>query len=124
MLTQSKQKPFVKSGDYRHINITDYETTSMSMTPGGEKVPNRILKDGQTRTTTKIIEFLRQEGQAATVTIFEFLNDQKRSRLRSGCTMSRLGNLLAKNPEFEEVDKVYLNDKYYDVKVWRLSNWV
>mgnify|MGYP003109053247 FL=1 len=87
-------------------------------------MPNRILKDGQTRTTTKIIEFLRQEGQAATVTIFEFLNDQKRSRLRSGCTMSRLGNLLAKNPEFEEVDKVYLNDKYYDVKVWRLSNWV
>ena len=104
--------------------MTDCEITSMPTTPGGDKVPKRAIGNRQIKTTTAIIRFLREEGEAATTAIHEYLNDQKRSRLRYGCTMPRVVNLLGKMPDFEEVGTVYLKDRYYEVKVWRLAEWV
>jgi hypothetical protein len=115
----------VKSGIYRHINITDYETTSMSATPGDEKVPKKVLGNRQVRTTDAIIKFLREEVRASTPAIHEYLNDKKRSGLAYGCAKGRLNNLLGKMVEFEHIDDEYLPAPcYYHVKIWRLAEWV
>ena len=125
VLTQSKLKLSVKSGIYRHINITDYETTSMSATPGDDKVPTKVLGNRQKRTTKAIIKFLREQGRASTPTIHEYLNDHARSKLRYGCSKGRLNNLLGKMVEFEERGEEYLPAPcYYHVKIWGLAEWV
>ena len=125
-LILSKLKLFERFGIYRHINITDCETISMSRTPGEEnKVPTKVLGNRQTRTTDAIIKFLREAGEASTPTIHEYLNDHTRSKLRYGCSKGRLNNLLGKMVEFEVCGEVYLPAPcYYSVKVWRLAGWV
>ena len=87
-------------------------------------MPKRSIGNRQVKTTDEIIKYLREEGEAATPSIHEYLNDRKRTTLRNGCTINRLVNLLGKMPEFEHCGNVYLKDKYYEVKVWRLAEWV
>jgi len=88
-------------------------------------VPKRVLGNRQIRTSTAIIKFLREEGEASTPTIHEYLNDRKRSGLPYGCTKGRCNNLLGKMPEFLHIGDEYLPAPcYYYVKVWRLAEWV
>ena len=87
-------------------------------------MPAKAVGNRQERTTGAIIEFLRQEGEAATTSIMEYINNRKRSGLRHGATQGRVCNILAKNPEFVEIGEVYLKGEYYSVKVWRLAEWV
>tara|TARA_R100000951_G_scaffold86419_2_gene74136 strand:+ start:750 stop:1043 length:294 start_codon:yes stop_codon:yes gene_type:complete len=97
----------------------------MSATPGDDKVPTKVLGNRQTRTTDAIIKFLRQEGEASTPTIHEYLNDYSRSKLRYGCSKGRVNNLLGKMVEFEHIGDEYLPAPcYYYVKVWGLAEWV
>lgn len=87
-------------------------------------MPAEAVGNRQVSTTDAIIEFLREEGEAATTAIMEYVNDRKRSRLRHGATQGRVCNILSKRPEFVFVGKVYLKGEYYKVKVWRLAEWV
>lgn len=87
-------------------------------------MPKKAVGNRQTKTTNEIIKYLREEGEAATPSIHEYLNDRNRTTLRNGCTIGRLNNLLSKNPEFEKIGKVYLKGKYYEVSVWGLADWV
>ena len=105
--------------------MTDSVTTSMSTTPGDEKMPAKAVGNRQIKTSNEIIKFLREQGrEAPSSKIYDYLNDRSRTSLRNGCTNARLSNILSKNPDFVEVGKVYLKDKYYEVKVWRLADWV
>ena len=96
----------------------------MSATHGGDKVPKRALSNRQVKTTDEIIKYLREYGEATTPAIHEYLNDRSRCTLRNGCTINRLVNLLGKMREFEHCGMVYLKDRYYEVKEWRLAEWV
>ena len=87
-------------------------------------MPKRSVNNRQTNTTDEIIKFLKSKGESPTTTIHEYLNDRNRCTLRNGCTINRLVNLLGKMPEFEQTGTVYLPDRYYEVKVWRLAEWV
>ena len=87
-------------------------------------MPKRPIQNRQVKTTTAIINFLKDQGESPTTTIHEYLNDRSRCTLRNGCTINRLVNLLGKMPEFEQTGTVYLPDRYYEVKVWRLAEWV
>ncbi len=96
----------------------------MSATHGDDKLPKRVLGNRQTRTTDAIIRYLAEQGEASTPAILEYLNDKKRSKLNYGCTNARLVNLLGKMVEFESCGEVYLEGRYYHVKMWRLAQWV
>ena len=88
-------------------------------------MPVKSIGNRQIKTYNEIIKYLRSEGgEATTPAIYDYLNDRDRCSLKHGCTSPRLVNLLGKMPEFEEVGKVYLKDKYYEVKLWRLAEWV
>lgn len=87
-------------------------------------MPKRAINNRQIKTTNEIKKYLLEHEEASTPAIHEYLNDRSRCSLRNGCTINRLVNLLGKMPEFEHCGYVYLKDKYYDVKVWRLAEWV